>query len=312
MERLSENKLILVVRKTRLDELVARFNTIAQARFYIEHLGADFSDYVHEHQTYQQAYQQTFAILSSLGRVQVLDRALLPNFLFGPTDVVIALGQDGLVANTLKYLSSQVLIGVNPDPQRWDGILLPFRVRDLAVIVAEVFKSRRPIKEVTLAQVDLNDGQKLLAVNDFFIGQRTHTSARYLLKVSPFQERQSSSGVIVSTGLGSSGWLKSILTGASHLAKQLSGGQLADENMGKIPWNADYLIFSVREPFPSRNSSTELVFGQVTQGQPLKILSEMAENGVIFSDGIESDYLVFNSGIEATIAPAGQKGRLAV
>lgn len=312
MERLSENKLILVVRKTRLDDLVARFNTIAQARFYIEHLGTDFSDYVREHQTYQQACQQALAVLSRLGRVQVLDRALLPNFLFGPTDVVIALGQDGLVANTLKYLSSQVLIGVNPDPKRWDGVLLPFKVKDLPAIISEVYKGRRPINEVTLAQVELNDGQKLLAVNDFFIGQKTHTSARYLLKVAPLQERQSSSGIIVSTGLGSSGWLKSILTGASHLTKQLTGTNPVDESLGKIPWNADYLVFSVREPFPSRTSSAELVFGKVTSNQPLKILSEMAENGVIFSDGIESDYLVFNSGIEATITPAGQKGRLAV
>ena len=71
-------------------------------------------------------------------------------------------------------------------------------------------------------------------------------------------------------------------------------------------------MFSVREPFPSRNSSTELVFGQITQAQPLRILSEMTENGVIFSDGIESDYLVFSSGIEATIFPAAQKGRLGV
>jgi hypothetical protein len=32
----------------------------------------------------------------------------------------------------------------------------------------------------------------------------------------------------------------------------------------------------------------------------------MAENGVLFSDGIESDYLEFNSGVEVevTIAPA--------
>jgi hypothetical protein len=68
----------------------------------------------------------------------------------------------------------------------------------------------------------------------------------------------------------------------------------------------------VREPFPSRTSSTDLVFGQITREKPLKILSEIAENGVIFSDGIESDYLVFSSGIEATITPAEKKGKLLV
>lgn len=53
----------------------------------------------------------------------MIDRSLLPNFLFGDDDIVVAIGQDGLVANTLKYLTEQVLIGVNPDPHRWDGIL---------------------------------------------------------------------------------------------------------------------------------------------------------------------------------------------
>jgi NAD kinase len=312
MERLSERKLILVTRKTRLDELIARFNTIAQAKFYVEHMGVDFSDYINEHETYYRALRQASAVLSTLGRVQVLDRGLLPNFLFGPEDIVVAIGQDGLVANTLKYLSSQVLIGVNPDVKRWDGVLLPFVVHDLSTLMLDVFKRKRPIKEVTLAQVTLNDGQRLLAVNDFFIGQKTHTSARYSLEVDQRKERQSSSGVIVSTGLGSSGWLKSIIAGASRLAMQLSGEKTLELKDKKIPWNADYLLFSVREPFPSRNSSTDVVFGHITCEKPLKILSEMAENGVIFSDGIESDYLVFNAGIEASIAPADQKGRLIV
>jgi hypothetical protein len=41
----SDRKVVLVTRRTRLEELVARYHTLAQARFYIEHLGADFSDY---------------------------------------------------------------------------------------------------------------------------------------------------------------------------------------------------------------------------------------------------------------------------
>ncbi len=312
MERLSENKLIVVTRKTRLDELVTRFNTVAQAKFYIEHLGADFSDYQREHETYYQTLQLALAKLSGIGRVQTLDRTLLPNFIFGANDVVIAIGQDGLVANTLKYLSNQVLIGVNSDPARWDGVLLPFVVWQLQSVVTEVFKGKRPIKEVTLAQVELNDGQRLMAVNDFFIGQKTHTSSRYTLHIDREQERQSSSGIIISTGLGSTGWLKSIIAGASQLISQMGETKPVDSSAGNMPWNADYLLFSVREPFPSRNSSSNLVFGQVTKDKPLRILSEMAENGVIFSDGIESDYLAFNSGIQATIYPAEHKGRLVV
>src|SRR6267143_1164098 len=107
MNRLTENKLILVTRPTRLAELTARFNTVAQARFYVEHLGADFSDYQQEDETYRGALREVQTLLARLGRLQTVDRGFVPNFLFGPEDFVVALGQDGLVANTLKYLNGQ-------------------------------------------------------------------------------------------------------------------------------------------------------------------------------------------------------------
>ena len=49
----------------------------------------------------------------------------------------------------------------------------------------------------------LNDGQRLLAFNDFLIGHRTHVSARYRLTWHGRTETQSSSGILVSTGAGS-------------------------------------------------------------------------------------------------------------
>jgi hypothetical protein len=52
--------------------------------------------------------------LEQWGRYQIIDRSFLPNFIFGPSDIVVALGQDGLVANTMKYLDRHPLIGLNP------------------------------------------------------------------------------------------------------------------------------------------------------------------------------------------------------
>ena len=54
MER-EMHKVVLVTRKTRLQELIRKYNTAEQARFYIEHLGADFSDYVREDEAYRRA-----------------------------------------------------------------------------------------------------------------------------------------------------------------------------------------------------------------------------------------------------------------
>ncbi|WP_068503869.1 sugar kinase [Paenibacillus kribbensis] len=330
--RITERKIILVKRKTRLEELIVRYNTIQQARFFMERLGADFSDYVLEDENYRRAVTTATSELTALGRVQIMEREHVPNFIFGEQDTVVVLGQDGLVANTLKYLNEQPLIGVNPDPLRWDGVLLPFTVSDLRRVVPDVFVHKRPIKEVTLAKAQLNDGQSLYAVNDLFIGRKTHVSARYELRLEDQVEQQSSSGIIISTGLGTTGWLTSVLAGAAGIvgsatrhpisltpdqlvSDEVFGQEAATEGINhdhRAVWSSPSLYFTVREPFPSRTTAAELVFGQVAAQKPLRIVSQMPENGVIFSDGVESDFLEFNAGIEATIGPAEKKGHLVV
>lgn len=311
MDARSDAKIILIRRKTRLQELVARYNTVLQAQFYVEHMGAEFGDYIDEDTQYRQALAQAQLALEPLGRVQAVDREFVPNFIFGPEDIVVAVGQDGLVANTMKYLANQLLVGVNPDPARWDGVLLPFKATDLRSVVTDVLKGHRQCKEISMAKATLNDGQTLHAVNDLFIGQRTHVSARYQLSCEDKVEQQSSSGIIVSTGLGATGWLKSVLAGASGIMNILSDTKAAVQ-MKRPPWNADYLYFSVREPFPSRTTGASLAFGRVTKAQPLKILSKMADGGVIFSDGVEQDFMTFTSGLEATITVSEKVGRLVV
>jgi len=303
-----ERKVVLVTRRTRLEELVARHNTLGQAKFYVEHLGADFGDYLAENEAYGVALRVAARALQAWGRYQILEREMLPNFVFSPSDIVVALGQDGLVANTLKYLEGQPLIGLNPEPKRWDGVLLPFLASDLQTVLGDVAAGKRPIKPVTMAQAQLSDGQTLRAVNDLFIGPRSHTSALYELNYAGETEFQSSSGLIVSTGLGSSAWMKSVVTGSMAIA-QARGAQ----NMGDyqpMPWDTSTLAFAVREPFPSHTSSTRLVYGEFGRDAPLRIRSRMPDSGVIFSDGMESDFLRFTAGMEATIPISAAQGQL--
>jgi NAD kinase len=304
-------KVVLVTRRTRLEELVARHHTLAQAKFYLEHLGADFSDYLAENAAYARSLEITVRALQAWGRYQVVDRSYLPNFIFAPDDIVVALGQDGLVANSMKYLDGQPLIGLNPEPSRWDGVLLPFEPKDLGTVLADVARDKRPTKAVTMAEARLSDGQVLRAVNDLFIGPRTHASALYEIELGERREAQSSSGIIVATGLGSTAWLKSIITGSMGVAQAMHAGGNGFHYEPQ-PWDTPQLTFAVREPFPSRASQATLVFGHVDAGQPLKLRSRMPENGVIFSDGMEADYLRFTAGMEATIGVAATQGRLAV
>lgn len=301
-------RFILVYRKTRLAELVERFNTVQQAKFYLEQSGADFADYQNEDQAYRVELDRARKVLESAGRVQCLERNMLPSYHFYRQDIIVVIGQDGLVANTLKYLQGNPVIALNPDRERWDGILPPFLSGDLYLILRDVLASRRECKNITLAQASTNDGQTMLAVNDLFIGPKAHTSARYELHWGNRHEAQSSSGIVVSTGLGSTGWFQSLLA----MARGISGQSTTLYSENGFAWDAPMLVYTVREPFPSKQTETELVTGTVDRRHPLTIESHMPENGVIFSDGIENDFLAFNSGCTVDIGIAELQGRLVV
>ncbi|MDR2241933.1 MAG: sugar kinase [Providencia alcalifaciens] len=305
MSQHDDVRFVLVMRKTRMQELIERFNTWSQAKFYLEHNDVEVSDYLLEHDVYQRQLIQAESILKTMGRFQLLERKLLPSYQFSARDIVVVIGQDGLVANTLKYLNGQPVIAINPEPTRWDGKLLPFEIGQLLDVVTRTLTGKVNQKSVTFAQATTNDGQTLLAVNDLFIGPKSHTSARYRVKWQGQQEFQSSSGIIVSTGLGSTGWFQSIIAGAQAIA-----GTHSHPLLQGFGWDEKRLQFSVREPFRSRMTGTELVFGTIEQTSPLQLESLMPENGVIFSDGIEDDYLNFNAGCIASIGIAETQGLL--
>ncbi len=307
-------KIVVITRKTALEELIERFNTREQARFYLEHMGASFEEYQAAHDAYQRALASLQAALPRGVRHQTIERAFLPTFTFGEQDLVVTLGPDGLVVNTAKYLAGQPLLALNPDPARVDGVLVPFRVEQAGPVLSRAVRGTFRLRHVAMARAELNDGQVLYAVNDLFIGQRTHVSARYRLRLAGREEDQSSSGIIVSTGAGSTGWFRSILTGAAEVTAAFSHseGVKAIEGCYRFDWDADYLYFSVREPFASKTSATEMVFGRIEAGQHLEIVSRMPQNGVIFSDGIEADNLEFNSGAIARVGLAEKSVNLVV
>ncbi|RKG74658.1 NAD+ kinase [Corallococcus exercitus] len=302
-------KVVLVTRKTRLADLVVRFNTKKQAKFYVERAGQDFNGFEAEDDTYRRAVDGLRSRLDVGLPVQQVDRSLVPTFLFTGKEVVVAVGQDGLVANVAKYVGSQPLVGVNPDPARFDGVLLPFLPRDARSAVLKTLEGRANVRQVQLAEARLQDGQRLLAFNDLFIGARTHVSARYEVRYGGREESQSSSGVLVSTGAGSSGWLSSVFALARGLT-QCTGG--TPGKPWKLGWEDARLAFVVREPFVSRHSGADIVGGFVTAQEELVLESRMPQGGVIFSDGMEEDFLTFGAGATARIRPAEQRARLVV
>jgi NAD kinase len=303
------SKIVVVTRKTRLQELVERFNTRSQAKFYIERAGGDFADYEKEDFAYSKSLEIIREELELGIPVQLIDRSLVPTFKFQKQDLVITLGQDGLVANTAKYVEAQPIIAANPEPERFDGILLPFLPKQIKSAATRTFEGKASIREVTMAEVRLNDGQRLLAFNDLFVGPQSHTSALYRIEWKKKTEVQSSSGVLVCTGAGSTGWISSAFNMAAGVTGLCGGKPGSSIRMG---WDDRRLLFVVREPFLSRHSQVGIVAGMLDAGEKLSIESRMPSQGVIFSDGIEADFLKFNSGSSAVISAADQRANLVV
>jgi NAD kinase len=298
---------IIVKNKTRLETLIERFNTTAQAKFYIERSGGDFEDYEIEHQNFHRSLELVQRQLSKVVKNKIVERNFLPAFLFNDKQVVIVVGQDGLVANTAKYVNEIPIVAVNPDSERYDGVLLPFSPDNFIDAVEKVITNKYSTKIATLAEVKLNDGQRLLAFNDLFIGASSHVSARYRITYKHKTEEHSSSGIIVSTKAGSTGWLSSIFN-MTFAMRQFIEKDDGEKKAAKL--KDDQLMFAVREPFQSKTTQTELVAGLLTGQTTLVLESLMPTNGVIFSDGIEADFLNFNSGSIATIGTAKERAKL--
>ena len=332
-----DQKIVIVTRETQLEGLRRKYSTRGQAKFHIvsaakrklakeapaaapaqveELAEMAFRDVELAGELYAGSVEQLRDDLdfSDLDLpVQKIDRDFLPNFVFGPRDVVVTVGQDGLVANTAKYALGLPIVAVNPDPQRIDGILLPFRTDQARSAVRSVLLGKARYREVTLAEAHLADGQRLLAFNELFIGNRTHVSARYRMSVAGRSEPQSSSGVLVATGAGSTGWLSSVFNMAAGVAGAF-GRAVAPPPPSpmRLTWEDPRLVYVVREPFASKSSQTSLVAGVIEPGQEIAVESDMPSGGVIFSDGVEADYMDFNAGATARIRTAQRKARLVI
>lgn len=288
-------RVVVVTRATPFELLVARHATVAQAAFFLKTRGQSIDPLREGQHRQDQAMQRvTSAIPVSWRRARV-DRDGLDRFLFEPDDIVVAVGQDGLVANTAKYLRGQSVIGINPEPETNAGILVPHPPQAIGDLLGDVAEGRADHQERTMVEAEVDGGFKLRALNEIFIGHRTHQSARYRLRWSGSEVRHSSSGVIVATGTGSTGWARSICqqrARSPHLP--------APEDPG--------LVFFVREAWPSPGTDCSLTSG--TFDDAIELTSEMNEGGVIFGDGIEADRIVFGWGRTCRIQRAPDALRL--
>jgi NAD kinase len=290
-------RVVIVTRQTEYAALVARHGTREQARFFLTTRGRAIEELEASDAVFRAALGSvTSAIPTEWRRVRI-DRGDLDRFLFEPEDVVVAVGQDGLVANVAKYLNGQLVIGCNPDSSRYEGILVPHDAARMRDLIPAAVAGRTDVQERTMVEAVLDDGLRLLALNEVFLGHQSHQSARYSLEVAGRKERQSSSGVVVTTGTGATGWGRSIaLERHSSLAMPAPGEPA--------------LAFFVREAWPSVATGATLTEGRLEAGETLALASEMNDGGVAFGDGIEADHLELGWGRRLEVRIAAERLRL--
>jgi hypothetical protein len=288
---------VFAVRETDWELLIARHGTRDQARYFLESRDQRVEAVEQRHAAFVEALRAARAAVPADWRQTLVRRPDFDRFLFGPEDVVVAVGQDGLVANIAKYLDGQPVLGVNPSPDLYDGVLVrlaPGEVKGLlpAATAGAATTQLRPMVEARL-----DSGERLLALNEIFVGHRSHQSARYRLETPQGAEDQSSSGLIVASGTGASGWARSIL--------EATGQPLSLRPEERA------VLYLVREPFPSIATGTALRGGKLA-GAGLAVTSRMGEGGVIFADGIEHDFVRFEFGRRVEVATAAQALKLVV
>jgi NAD kinase len=297
---LGRPRVVVVTRQSDYDQLLAQHGTREQARFFLRTRGQNLDELFARHERLHAARQAVYAAIPASWRQALIEREDLHRFVFEPSDLIVALGQDGLVANVAKYLDGQRVIGIDPEPGRNAGVLVPHEPKRAGQLLQAVARGRMQVQPRTMVAVELDDGQRLFALNELFIGHPRHQSARYRLSCRGVEERHSSSGVVVTTGTGATGWARSIV-GEREQARRVPLPSPQDRK----------LAFFVREAWPSPTTGTSLTAGMIDESEALELISE-ADEGVIFGDGIEADRLEFRWGVRARVRVAPRRLNLVV
>ena len=189
---------VLVERQTEFRDLLARHGTREQARFFLAQRGLALADVEERHLHHEELRARVLGAIPPAWRTATVLRPDLDRFLFAADDIVLVLGP-GRAGGQRRQVPRRPA-GDRAQPGAGP---LPRRARQPAAR-----GGRRPVRRPDggrgarsrsgrWCRPASTTARTLLALNEIFVGHRSHQSARYRLAVGDRHEHQSSSGLIV-------------------------------------------------------------------------------------------------------------------
>lgn len=207
---------------------------------------------------------------------------------FKNKDLIIAVGGDGTFLRAAQFANKQLLFGVNAEVKDKEGFFMKSDKASFEAKLRNILNNDFQIRKLPRLEAYINNKKiDALALNEFFIGPRkSYHAAKYVIETGGKQERQKSSGVLVTTPVGSYAWAKSCCNRSSC--------------NNTLPLDSEDYQFVVREPYEGNVfKNYKLIYGVLNKSQKISILSEMLD-GILIADSVGKEYGLKN-GSKATI-----------
>lgn len=266
-------KIALVPKLTKVEWDMKRLNlTERELKEFYDKQGLNTMVIFDSHQIQKQGLNK---IKSIFPEIETVERDKCTRESMKPFDIILAYGGDNHFQYIAHRLTSQIILGVNSDPDRSDGALTSIAINELELYKERILNKKFSIEEWTRLKVQTN-GTIIedLAISEVFIGEeKRFNMSRHILELNGQKEEQKGSGLIVSTGTGSTGWYNS-----AH--------QHQVNNQVKFPRINKMAYFMLTEPFRGKHHSYKNAIGQFGEHEKLIVTSLSDTQGILAIDSL--------------------------
>jgi len=189
--------------------------------------------------------------------------------------LIISFGGDNSFTYTSHYAGDTPIIGINSDPLRSVGALCMWSSKDLEETIETILKEEYEIENWTRLKTTINDEKITSATSEYYFGEKQRKDmSRNTIEYRGKEYEQKSSGIIIATGAGSTGWYN-------------SANRFLFPEGNTFTKTEKKAVFINTEPYAYTRKIGELYAGEIREGEKLIIHSLNDEGGTVSCDSWE-------------------------